>query len=302
MPNVGTELKAMLFMSKMIKSKMAAKPKLIALAMALFAVIGFGPAALADQPVAWGLGFQEAATPVMTAITGFHDILLYVIIAIAAFVLALMIYVSVRFNAKRNPVPSRTTHNTLIEVLWTAIPVIILLAITIPSLRLLYFSDRVQDADMTIKVVGHQWYWSYEYPDDGGFAFDSLIVAEEDLEEGQPRLLAVDEQVVVPVDTNIRILLTADDVLHSWAVPALGVKTDTVPGRINESWMRVEREGVYYGQCSELCGVNHGFMPIAVRAVSKEAYAAWVAEAKEQYASALRPKRAVKVARADIRQ
>jgi len=265
----------------------------------LFVLAGLPAVGLADQPIEWGIGLQEAASPVMERMHDFYDLLYIIIMLIAVFVTLLLAYVMIRFRASRNPVPSKTSHNTPLEIAWTVIPVFILLIIAIPAFRLLYFQDRVQDADMTLKVVGHQWYWSYEYPDQGGFTFDSIMLADDELEPGQPRLLTVDEKVVLPVDTNIRILMTADDVLHAWAVPALGVKTDTVPGRINESWVRITREGTYYGQCSELCGVNHGFMPIQVEAVSKEAFQAWVQQAQEEYARKDEAPRAVRVAAND---
>jgi cytochrome c oxidase subunit 2 len=181
-------------------------------------------------------------------------------------------------------VPSRTTHHTLVEVVWTVVPVLILVVIAIPSLRILYYSDHVETADMTLKAIGHQWYWSYEYPDHGNFTFDALRKPDEELASGEPRLLATDLNVVLPVDTTIRLLITADDVLHAWAVPSFGVKRDAVPGRINETWVRIEREGVYYGQCSELCGRDHAFMPIAVEAVSKEKFQQWVSEAQSKFA------------------
>lgn len=265
----------------------------------LFVLAGLPAVGLADQPIEWGIGLQEAASPVMERMHDFYDLLYIVIMVIATFVTLLLAYVMIRFRASRNPVPSKTSHNTPLEIAWTVIPVIILLLIAIPSFRLLYFQDRVQDADMTLKVVGHQWYWSYEYPDQGGFTFDSIMLAADELKPGQPRLLSVDEKVVLPVDTNIRILMTADDVLHAWAVPALGVKTDTVPGRVNESWVRITREGTYYGQCSELCGVNHGFMPIQVEAVSKEAFQEWIKQAQEKYARRDDAPRAVRVAAND---
>jgi cytochrome c oxidase subunit 2 len=221
--------------------------------------------------------------------------LLIIITVIAVFVTALIGYAMFRFRESRNPVPSKTTHNTLLEVAWTVIPVIILVVIAIPSFKLLYFEDKAADPDMTIKAIGHQWYWSYEYPDNGDFTFDSLIVPEEDLKPGQPRLLTTDTAVVVPEDTQVRLLVTADDVIHSWAMPSFGVKMDAVPGRINETWFQTPKlseltqktddGAIFYGQCSELCGVNHGFMPIEVKVVTKEAYAKWLAFAKKEYAS-----------------
>lgn len=226
----------------------------------------------------WQLGLQEAASPVKERIDAFHNLLLIVISAIVAFVTLLLAYVVIRFRAKANPEPSKTTHNTMLEVIWTAIPVLILVVIVIPSMKLLYFADKAVDAEMTIKVTGYQWYWGYEYPDHGNFQFMSYMLQDDELKEGQPRLLTTDTAVVVPVDTPIRVLVTAADVLHSWAVPALGVKMDAVPGRMNETWIQVNKEGVYYGQCSELCGTGHGFMPIMVKAVSKEEFASWVEE------------------------
>jgi cytochrome c oxidase subunit 2 len=248
-------------------------------------VMGSGEA-LAAQPEPWQLGFQPAASPVMERLESLHDLLLWIITIISVFVLALLLYVCVRFRASANAAPSRRTHNTLLEIAWTAVPVLILVVIAIPSFKLLYYMDRIQDPELTIKAIGHQWYWSYEYPDDGDFTFDAYLVADEDLRPGQPRLLATDNAVVLPVDTDIRVLITATDVLHSWAVPAFGVKTDGVPGRINETWLRIEEPGMYYGQCSELCGDYHGFMPIMVRAVSKDEYDAWTKQAQEEFARA----------------
>ncbi|MDX1974797.1 MAG: cytochrome c oxidase subunit II [Rickettsiales bacterium] len=230
----------------------------------------------------WQVNFQEPVTPVMEQLYAGHNALLYIITAITCLVLGVMIYIALRFNRRANPVPSKTTHNTLLEVIWTAIPILILVLIAVPSLRLHYFIEDYKDADMTLKVVGHQWYWSYEYPDHGGFGFDSNIKADADLEPGEPRLLAVDNPVVVPVNTKVRVLLTGADVIHAWAVPAFGVKRDTVPGRLNESWFKAQKIGVYYGQCSELCGVKHGFMPIEIHVVSQEDFDAWIKEKQKQ--------------------
>jgi cytochrome c oxidase subunit II len=246
-------------------------------------VLGSGEAGAA-QPEPWQLGFQPAASPVMEQLEALHDLLLWIITLISLFVLALLAYVCVRYRVSSNVSPSRRTHHTLLEIAWTALPVLILVVIAIPSFKLLYYMDRVQEPEMTIKAVGHQWYWSYEYPDDGNFAFDAYMVADQDLQDGQPRLLTTDNAVVLPVGTNIRVLITATDVLHSWAVPAFGVKTDAVPGRINETWVRIEEPGMYYGQCSELCGDFHGFMPIMVRALGKEEFEAWTQLAREQFA------------------
>jgi cytochrome c oxidase subunit 2 len=235
------------------------------------------------MPKPWQMNFQPPATPVMERLYAFHTLLVVIITVISVFVLGLLLFAIVRFREARNPVPSRTTHHTLVEVVWTVVPVLILVVIAIPSLRILYYSDRVESADMTIKAIGHQWYWSYEYPDNGNFTFDALLKPKEELAQGEPYLLATDNHLVLPVQTTIRVLITADDVIHSWAVPSFGVKRDAVPGRINESWIRIEREGMYYGQCSELCGKDHGFMPIAVEAVSKEKFQDWVNKAKSKF-------------------
>ena len=248
----------------------------------------FAGSALADgiaKP--WQMTFQEAASPVMEQIDSFHDLLFWIITIITLFVLFLLIYVIVKFNEKANPVPSKTTHNTFIEVVWTVVPILILIVIAVPSFKLLFFQDRHENPDMTLKVVGHQWYWSYKYTDHGDLGFDSQMIQTEDLKPGQPRLLSVDNFVVLPVDTNIRVLQTADDVIHNWAMPAFGLKLDAVPGRINENWVRITKPGDYYGQCSELCGIGHAFMPIHVKAVSKEEFAVWVKSAQEKFADSM---------------
>ena len=260
--------------------------KLGALGAVLAGAAGAAGTALAQQPTDWEVDFQTALSPSMERIVDFNLMVTIIIVIITAFVFALMAWIVIRYNKKRNPVPSKTTHNTLLEVVWTVVPVIILLIIAVPSFRLLYYTDRVEDADMTLKAIGHQWYWSYEYPDHGDFTFDAIMLEEDELEEGQPRLLATDEAVVLPVGVKIRLLTTADDVIHSWAIPAFGVKMDSVPGRVNETWFQINREGTYYGQCSELCGTLHGFMPIMIEAVSQEEFDAWVVEAQEEYASA----------------
>ncbi len=251
----------------------------------------------AGQPRDWQMGLQPAASTTMERVVEFHDMLLVVITLITAFVLLLLLYVMYRFSERRNPTPSKTTHNTLIEVLWTTVPVIILVLIAIPSFKLLYYADRVEDADMTIKAIGHQWYWSYEYPDHGDFTFDGIMLSDDEREEGQPRLLATDTFVVLPVDTKIRLLVTADDVLHNFAMPAFGIKLDANPGKINETWMEITREGTYYGQCSEICGAGHSYMPIAIKAVSKAAFDAWVGRAQEEYARAGEPEESTRLAR-----
>ena len=243
----------------------------------------FSGTALASQPKPWQLGFQDAATNNMTQITTFNDFLLILMTAITLVVLGLMVFVMLRFNAKANPEPSKTTHNTLVEVVWTVVPILILVIIAIPSFRLLYYQRVLPEADMTIKATGYQWYWGYEYPDHGGFAFDSLMLNDDERGD-QPRLLATDTAMVVPVNTTVRVVVTGADVLHSWAMPAFGVKMDAVPGRLNETWFRAEKTGTYYGQCSELCGIRHAFMPIRVEVVEPDAFASWVSEAQAEYA------------------
>ncbi|MDA8828734.1 cytochrome c oxidase subunit II [Candidatus Pelagibacter bacterium] len=240
--------------------------------------------AWADQPKNWQLGFQDSASQSMTDIVSFHNnILLPVIIAISVFVLFLMIYVCIRFRASKNPNPSKTTHNVAVEVLWTLIPCLILIVMAVPSFKILYKQDTIPKADLTIKAVGYQWYWGYEYPDEN-IIFESYMIKEAELKENQPRLLTVDNEVVVPVNKVVKVLITANDVLHAWALPSFGVKRDAVPGRINETWFKAEKVGTYYGQCSELCGIEHAFMPIAVKVVTDEEYAIWLAEAKMKFA------------------
>lgn len=241
------------------------------------------------QPHAWQIGLQDGVTAIKDQIHTFHRLLLIICAAIVIMVMVLLLYVMVRFSARNNPVPSKTSHNTVIEVVWTVVPIMVLLVIAVPSFKLLYFEERIENPELTIKAIGHQWYWSYEYPDNGGFSFDATIVADKDLKPGQPRLLETDNHVVLPVDTKIQVLITADDVIHAWTVPAFGVKKDATPGRINAVWFEARKEGTFYGQCSELCGANHGFMPISVDIVSKEKYAAWVAEAKKKYADRSAP-------------
>jgi cytochrome c oxidase subunit 2 len=259
-----------------------------------------GSAALAaGQPEPWQLGLQQGVTPVMDNIIWFHNFLLWVITAITLFVLALLVVVVVKFNAKSNPVPSRTTHNTAIEVIWTVVPVLILVMVAVPSFRLLFFQLNTPPADVTVKATGKQWFWSYSYPD-AKFEFDSLMVQAKDLKPGQPRLLAVDNEIVVPVNKVVRVLTTGADVIHAFAIPAFGIKIDAIPGRVNETWFKAEREGMYYGQCSELCGKDHAFMPIAVRVVSDTEYTAWLDQAKKKYASTDDSARPTAVAAADI--
>jgi|TARA_B100000123_G_scaffold93516_1_gene67985 cytochrome c oxidase subunit 2 len=238
----------------------------------------------ANQPVDWQLGFQRAASESMRDIVAFHNnLLLPIIIAISVFVLFLMLYACVRFRASANPNPSKRTHNVTVEVLWTLIPCLILIVMAVPSFKILYKQDAIPKADLTIKAIGYQWYWGYEYPDEN-LVFDSYMIEEKDLKANQPRLLAVDNEVVVPVGKVVKVLITANDVLHAWALPSFGVKRDAVPGRINETWFKAEKVGTYYGQCSELCGIKHAFMPIAVKVVSEEEYQEWLSEARVKFA------------------
>ena len=230
--------------------------------------------------------WRPPASPTAEEIHWFNDvILLPVIIAIVVFVMGLLVYVMWRFSEKRNPTPSKTTHNTAIEVLWTAVPLMILFVIAIPSFKLLYFADRIEDADMTLKATGHTWYWNYQYPDHDGIEFDATLVEEEDIQGDQKWLLDTDNLVVLPVETNIRLLITAADVLHAFALPAMGIKLDAVPGQVNETWVRINHEGIFYGQCSELCGPGHSYMPITIKAVSKAEFEEWVIQAKEEFAA-----------------
>ena len=254
-----------------------------------------GPSFAQSGPQPWQMDFRPSATPVMDDIVDFHNLLLVIEVLIVLFVLGLMVYICVKFNAKANPVPSKTTHNAFLEVVWTVIPIIILIVITVPSVKLLVFMDKApkDKVEMTLKVIGHQWYWSYEYPDAGNLAFDSNIIPDEEIDasKGQIRLLEVDNRIAIPVDTTIRVIMTSEDVLHNWAVPAFGIKMDTVPGRINEAWIRVPaaKAGVYRGQCSELCGVNHGYMPIVIEAKSKQDFAKWLDKAKKEFANETSP-------------
>ena len=225
----------------------------------------------------------------MERITSFHDLLLTIITVITLFVLVLLVLVIVRFNAWTNPVPSKTTHNTLLEVAWTLVPVMILVAIAVPSFKLLFFQTVLPPGDITVKAIGKQWYWSYNYPD-SKFEFDSLMLQDKDRKPDQPRLLAVDNEMVVPVNKVIRVQVIGSDVIHAFAVPSFGVKIDAIPGRLNETWFKATKEGMYYGQCSELCGKDHAYMPIAVRVVSDKDYAAWIDAAKKKYASTDTPR------------
>jgi cytochrome c oxidase subunit 2 len=255
--------------------------RLLGLSVAGLALVAGGTAfAETGQPKPWEYSLQEAASPVMESIISFHNLLLWLITIITLFVLALLIIVVIKFNAKANPVPTKTTHNTLIEVAWTLIPVLILVVIAVPSFRLLFLELDIPKPDVTIKATGKQWYWSYSYPDNGKFEFDSLMAADK-----KPRLLGVDNEMVVPVNKVIRVQTTAADVIHAFALPAFGVKIDAIPGRLNETWFKATTTGMFYGQCSELCGKDHAFMPIAIRVVSDQEFAAWIETAKKKFAT-----------------
>jgi len=247
-------------------------------------LVFFNSANSSFASVNWQMGFNESVTTVMSDIVHLHDrILLPIIVAISVFVLFLLLYSIFKFRASKNPIPSKTSHNTFIEIMWTVIPCLILIVIAVPSFRLLYKQDIIPKADVTIKATGYQWYWGYEYPDQN-IAFDANMIDTKNLKPNQPRLLETDNHVVVPVNKVIKVLITANDVLHAWAVPSFGVKRDAVPGRINETWFKAEKEGVYYGQCSELCGSRHAFMPITVRVVSDKQYNEWLKESKIKFA------------------
>jgi cytochrome c oxidase subunit 2 len=275
----------------------------VALASLAVLILSAGTAAaepMVGAPVPWGLGLQAAGGELKERIHHFNELVLWIIVAISVFVLGLLLLVVVRFNARANPVPSKNSHHTGLEIAWTVIPVLILVVIAIPSFRLVYYEDRTREADLTINVQGRQWYWHYEYPDHGGFAFDSRMIPDDEinLAAGQIRNLSVDEQLVVPVGANIRVITTGTDVIHSFFVPSLGVQKYTIPGRSLETWFRADREGVFYGQCNQICGTNHAYMPIAVRAVSRDQFNAWVEEAKKKYAAATPAEPSVQIAEA----
>jgi cytochrome c oxidase subunit II len=260
----------------------------LAISTLALVILGAGAAqsGTPGQPSPWEINFQPAVTPIMEFIETFHFVLLIIITVIMVFVTALLIYVMIRFNAKSNPKPSKVTHNTLLEVLWTVIPVFILVAVAIPSFRLLYDQLVLPAGELTVKATGTaQWTWNYTYPDNGGISFDSTMLQDNERKPDQPRLLAVDNELVVPVNKIIRVQVTGEGIIHSFSVPSFGIKIDAIPGRLNETWFKAEREGIYYGQCSQLCGRNHAYMPIAVRVVSEQAFAAWLDDAKKKYSS-----------------
>jgi cytochrome c oxidase subunit II len=274
--------------------------RLAATAVTAVALVSGASVALAGmgQPSPWQMGLQDSATPIMKDIAWFHDVLLWIIAGISAFVLALLLIIIVRFNARANPTPTRTTHNTTLEVLWTIVPVIILACIAVPSFRLLFVQLDVPKPDLTVKATGSQWYWTYNYPDNGNLKITSEMLDEKDLKPGQPRLLAVDNEMVVPVNKVVHVIVTGTDVIHSFNVPSFGIRIDAVPGRINDTWFRATSEGMFYGQCSELCGKDHSFMPIAVRVVSDADFAAWLAQKAHPAENDTGPRSAVAAARA----
>lgn len=259
----------------------------LAVGLALTSALAALPALAANDnlPHNWQMGLEKPASERMNEIVGLHDFLLWIIAAVTLFVLALLVWIVIRYNSRANPVPSQTTHHVGLEVAWTIIPVMILVVIAVPSFRLLYFEETIPKPDLTIKAIGHQWYWSYEYPDNGNFTFESQMLDDAKASAaGEPRLLGTDNHVVVPVGSVVRVLTTGADVIHSWTVPAMGVKMDANPGKVNQTWFRADREGIFYGQCSELCGARHAFMPIELEVVSKERFAQWVAEAQHKFA------------------
>lgn len=265
-----------------------------AAAMGLLGLVLASGAAMAQEamvgaPQPWGTGLQASGGPVKDAISSFNTLVFWIIVAITLFVFFLLVYVVMKFRAQRNPTPSRTSHNTMLEIAWTVVPVLILVVIAIPSFRLIYYQDRAVDADMTINVQGRQWYWNYVYPDNGNFTFDSYPVPAEELQAGQIRNLSVDNPLVIPVGAAVRVLTTGQDVIHSFFVPSLGVQKYTIPGRTLETWMRADRPGTFYGQCNQICGTNHWFMPIEVRAVAREEFDTWAEQAKTRFAQGLPP-------------
>jgi cytochrome c oxidase subunit 2 len=254
-------------------------------AAASCAALALGPAAFAQVPRNWEMGMQAAHSPVKEGIHGLHTLVLVIITLITLFVAGLLLWVLYRYSAKRSPTPSLTSHNTVLEVAWTVIPVLILVIIAIPSFRLVYFEDRTLHADMTIKATGHQWYWEYTYPDQGNLDFSSYVVADDQLKPGQMRLLSVDNQLVVPAGKNIRVLTTSADVIHSFFIPSLGVQRYAIPGRTIETWFNVDKPGDYYGECNQICGTDHSRMPISIHAVTPEEFTTWLAQAKTKFAA-----------------
>ena len=273
---------------QVLKRRLPAARAGATLALALAGIAGFAAAGLAAEPQPWEIGMQPPATPINDYMNWFNNELTVIIFAITAFVLGLLLYAIIRFNAKRHPVPSKTSHNPLIEILWTIVPVLILVAIAVPSFKLLYFMARVPKDAMTINVTGHQWYWTYGYPAQK-ISFGSNIIPDKDLKPGQRRLLDPDNPLVVPAKTNVRVLITSTDVIHSWFIPSFGVQEYAVIGRHNEAWFNVDRPGTYYGECNQLCGINHAFMPIKIVALPKADFQKWLVEAKKKFSAEAAP-------------
>jgi len=263
------------------------------LGLAVLAAAGIWGAGVSDAraqdmvgaPHNWAMGLQAAGGPIKERIHDFNDLLLWIIVIITIFVAGLLAWCLVKYNAKANPVPSQNSHNTVLEIAWTVIPVLILLVIAIPSFRLIYYQDRARDPDLTINVTGRQWYWNYAFPDNGNFNFDSRMIAEADLKPGQLRNLEVDEPLLIPVNRTVRVMTHGQDVIHSFFVPSLGVQRYSIPGRTIETWMRADRTGTFYGQCNQICGVNHAYMPIVIRAVPQAEFDAWLASARQRFAA-----------------
>lgn len=263
--------------------------RLLAALLMFAAVPGVALAQVVGAPKPWEIGMQAAYGPIKREQIDLHNLVLVIITLITLFVAGLLVWVMWRYNAARNPVPTRTAHNTVLEVAWTVIPVLILVVMAIPSFRLIYYEDRTHDPDLTIKVTGHQWYWEYTYPDKGNIDFSSYIIPDDQLKPGQLRLLTVDNDLVIPVGKNIRILTTSGDVIHSFFIPALGVQRYAIPGRTIETWMRADVAGTFYGECNQICGTNHSRMPIVVHAVSPQEFDAWLSEAKTKFSDAAPP-------------
>lgn len=251
--------------------------------LAIWTSLALTSAAEAGAPTPDAIGLRGAVTPVMESVTDFHTLVMYILTAIVVLVMLLLLYVMIRYNRRANPNPSKNSHNTLIEIIWTAVPVLILVVIAIPSFRLLYLQDVVPESELTIKATGYQWYWGYEYADLDIGEFYANMIPDEDIDAsaGQYRLLSTDYPLVVPVDANVRLNVTAADVIHSWAMPNFGIKIDAIPGRLNETWFRAEQTGVYFGQCSEICGLRHAYMPIEIHVVPRDVFDAWAAAAAE---------------------
>ncbi len=255
-------------------------------AFSAMSATAFAAGPTVEGPTPWELDFQPAASPVMERVESFHSLLMWIITLITLLVLALLLICAYKFRESRNPVPSKRSHNTLLEIVWTAVPVLILVIIAVPSFKLLYYKNTVPPSALTVKVTGHQWYWSYSYPDDGNFGFDALIVPDDQIDKskGQERLLTTDNPMVIPVGEVVRVQVTSADVIHSWAMPSMGVKIDAIPGRLNQVWLEADKPGIYYGQCSRLCGVNHAYMPIMIDARPKAEFQAWLKDAKQKFA------------------